>query len=104
MILESALWLPSIWPGMWPPRMKEERKRMKALGGRGMYDASRFFACDPRPPAAAPVSVSVSGAKVGAGAGAQGAVGDQPKEGEGEGSRSASGSGSEAGSKRTGAG
>ena len=42
MILESALWLPSIWPGMWPPRMKEERKRMKALGGRGAHLGSRL--------------------------------------------------------------
>ena len=48
MILESALWLPSISPGMWPPRMKEERKRMKAFGGRGMYEASRFLACEAR--------------------------------------------------------
>jgi hypothetical protein len=27
--------------------MKEDRKRMNALGGRGMYDASRFLPCDP---------------------------------------------------------
>lgn len=28
--------------------MKEDLKRMKALGGRGMYDASLFFACELR--------------------------------------------------------
>ena len=48
MIFESALWLPSILPGMCCARMKDERKRMNAFGGRGMYDASRFFACEPR--------------------------------------------------------
>ena len=35
-ILESVLWFPSTRPGTRSLRMKEERKRMKAFGGRGM--------------------------------------------------------------------
>ena len=36
MILERVLWLPSMLPGTLSDLMKEERKRMNALGGRGM--------------------------------------------------------------------
>ena len=46
MILERVLWLPSMLPGTLSDLMKEERKRMNALGGRGMWPASRFFACE----------------------------------------------------------
>ena len=48
MILERVLWLPSIWPGMCWARMKEERKRMKAFGGRGIWFSGFFFACAAR--------------------------------------------------------
>lgn len=44
MILERVLWLPSTLPVTFSLRMKEDRKRMKAFGGRGMYDASRRLA------------------------------------------------------------
>jgi hypothetical protein len=46
MILERVLWLPSMLPGTLSDLMKEERKRMNALGGRGIWPASRFFACE----------------------------------------------------------
>ena len=45
MILDNVLWLPSTFPGTRWDRMKDDRKRMKAFGGLGMYDGSRagFF-------------------------------------------------------------
>jgi hypothetical protein len=46
MIFERVLWLPSMLPGTLSDLIKEERKRMNALGGRGMWPASRFFACE----------------------------------------------------------
>ena len=36
MILDKLLWFPSILSGICWALMKEDRKRMKALGGRGM--------------------------------------------------------------------
>jgi hypothetical protein len=36
MILERVLWLPSMFPGTLSDLMKDERKRMNALGGRGI--------------------------------------------------------------------
>jgi hypothetical protein len=46
MIFERVEWLPSTLPGTCSLRMKEERKRMKALGGRGMCV---FWACSSWP-------------------------------------------------------
>ena len=43
-ILERVLWFPSMLPGTLSDLMKDERKRMNALGGRGMWPTSRFFA------------------------------------------------------------
>ena len=45
-ILERVLWFPSMLPGTLSDLMKDERKRMNALGGRGMWPTSRFFACE----------------------------------------------------------
>jgi len=46
MIFDRFEWFPSTLPVTCWERMKEERKRMKALGGRGMYDASRRLLCE----------------------------------------------------------
>lgn len=40
MILDKLLWFPSILSGICWALMKEDRKSMKALGGRGICDAS----------------------------------------------------------------
>ena len=48
MIFDRVLWFPSTLPGTRWLLIKDERKRMKAFGGRGMYDASRFFAWEAR--------------------------------------------------------
>lgn len=42
-IFESLLWLPSTLPGTFCSLMNAQRKRINALGGRGMYDGSRRF-------------------------------------------------------------
>ena len=63
MILERVLWLPSMFPGTLSDLMKEERKRMNALGGRGIWPASRFFAWEGLA-RAAPVAASVAVAEM----------------------------------------
>ena len=63
MILERVLWLPSMFPGTLSDFMKEERKRMNALGGRGIWPASRFFAWEGLT-TAAPVAASVAVAEM----------------------------------------
>lgn len=60
MILESVLWLPSMFPGTLSDFMKEERKSMNALGGRGIWPASRFFAWEGLAAAAVTASVAVA--------------------------------------------
>ena len=60
MILESVLWLPSIFPGTLSDFMNEERKSMNALGGRGIWPASRFFAWEGLVAAAVTASVAVA--------------------------------------------
>ena len=60
MILESVLWLPSMFPGTLSDFMNEERKRMNALGGRGIWPASRFFAWEGLTAAAVAASVAVA--------------------------------------------
>jgi len=63
MILERVLWLPSMFPGTLSDFMKEERKRINALGGRGIWPASRFFAWEGLAAAAA-VAPSVAVAEM----------------------------------------
>jgi len=60
MILERVLWLPSMFPGTLSDFMNEERKRMNALGGRGIWPASRFFAWEGLTAAAVAASVAVA--------------------------------------------
>ena len=48
MILDSVLWLVSTSEETCGFLMKEERKRMKAFGGRGIWFSGFFFACAAR--------------------------------------------------------
>ena len=43
MILDKFEWFPSTLPVTRCDRIKDERKRIKAFGGLGIYDASRRF-------------------------------------------------------------
>jgi len=43
MIFESVLWSPSTISGTYWLRMNDDLKRINALGGQGIYDASRFL-------------------------------------------------------------
>ena len=60
MILESVLWLVSTPVDTCWPLMKDERKRMKALGGRGIWSSGRFLLWVGRRDEHSPVGVGKS--------------------------------------------